>query len=198
MPAAVYNNGATVRLSVESFCRVRSLISPGGQLMGLGWRTLGRCARIFNELEPKFIRRTKTGHFLLFPYIQNQDCISAVRRWGGRLCYVCQGSRPHVYGGIFLIWPPPVSKRVLFYFLFPPKITQGCAFCESALCTSVSAAPLPYNKTDRKAFFRAAAGEEISYLGGCEREKKDGVSLSVSIMGHVAVRRCCSCHCYQK
>lgn len=63
---------------------------------------------------------------------------------------------------------------------------------------SVSAAPLPYNKTDRKAFFRAAAGEEISYLGGCEREKKDGVSLSVSIMGHVAVRCCCSCHCYQK
>jgi hypothetical protein len=116
---------------------------------------------------------------------------------GGRLCYVCQGSRLHVYGGIFLIWPPPVSKRVLFYFLFPPKITQGCAFCESAR-TSVSAAPLPYNKTDRKAFFRAAAGEEISYLGGCEREKKDGVSLSVSIMGHVAVRRCCSCHCYQK
>jgi hypothetical protein len=53
VPAAVYNKGATVRLSVESFCRVRSLISPGGQLMGLGWRTLGRCVRIFNELEPK-------------------------------------------------------------------------------------------------------------------------------------------------
>lgn len=50
--------------------------------MGLGWRTLGRCVRIFNELEPKILRRTKTGHFLLFPYIQNQDCISAVRRWG--------------------------------------------------------------------------------------------------------------------
>lgn len=112
-PLCIDNKGATVRLWLESFCRVRSLISPGGQLMGLGWRTLGRCVRIFNELEPN-IPENKDRSLSFVPPVRNQDCILAFG-WGcPNVCRV--GSRPYVYGGIFLIWPPPVSKKDPFIF----------------------------------------------------------------------------------